>query len=218
VDLGPAGDILWSRVIESPLQWLAGAVASDAQGNVVVGGTFGNSISFGAGASLAAPVINDCCAVSAFVAKFDANGAYQWSRAYGGTIVPSGGAQAHIEGIAIDPSGHIMLGGVFSGMIDFGTGPFTTSAAGIAATTMVFVAELDANGRIMGAETFPPEGDTETSVSALVLGPGGRLAIAGNYDTTVDFGGGPLPANGLSCSQYHGVPWCGDGFVAVFSR
>jgi hypothetical protein len=218
-DYGPAGEYLWSQVIEGTGALEVGAVASDSQGNVVVAGSFSDSVTLASGATLVAPT-GTAYAEAAFVAKYAANGDYQWGREYGGVTVPNGGAgpQAHIGALAIDTSGTIFLGGVFGGLLDFGSGPLTTYADGIRS---VFLAAVDSTGGIIGAAQFPPDGDPTTSagtagsVSAVVLEPAGRLAIAGGYSGVIDFGGGPLPVGPPGCQQFGE---CTAGFVAVFAR
>jgi hypothetical protein len=127
--LSPTGSHLWSKAIKSggTYDW-PNAVATDANGNVVVSGNFRFSIDFSGGVLSA--VINGVQCF--YVAKYSPSGGYIWSERFGGTSSEDG------LGIATDSTGHVALTGFFQGTGDFGGQSLT--AAG---STDMYLLRLD---------------------------------------------------------------------------
>lgn len=78
------------------------AIAVDSSGNVFLGGSFDSS-------SLTTPALTKAGAQDAFVFRLDTSGTITWNSSYGGS-----GANAGVQGIAVDSSGNVLLGGYFS--------------------------------------------------------------------------------------------------------
>ena len=66
-----------------------------------------------------------------YVAKFNADGEYLWSRSFGSTLSDRG------DGAALDASGNTFVTGRFRGSIDFGGGTLTDAGTGD-----IFIAKL----------------------------------------------------------------------------
>ncbi len=96
----------------------------------------------------------------------------------------------------IGPDGDFLLGGTFSGTIDFGAGPHEHDGP----FTKIFVAHLDADGEHL----FSGSTGSNDQLNAVALGPLGNVLMAGYVDGNINFGKGPLSANG-------------DGFIAEFA-
>jgi hypothetical protein len=64
---------------------------------------------------------------TAFVARYDATGRYVSDNLYPGVRGPDGGRTA-AHGLDVDGSGNVLLGGTFTGAVDFGSGPRTTGS------------------------------------------------------------------------------------------
>lgn len=92
------------------------AVAADGEGNTLVAGNFANSIAIG-DATLTAAGSRDV-----FVAKLDPVGKVVWAIRLGGT----GLDLAHV--LAVDGEGNVIVGGEFSGQMDFGGQTANSSA------------------------------------------------------------------------------------------
>ena len=86
-------------------------IATDEDGKVFVTGTFGGTVDFGGG-PLASAGASD-----GFLAKFDADGAHLWSRSFGDA------ENDGVWGVAVDPTGDVVVTGFFGGTVDFGAGP-----------------------------------------------------------------------------------------------
>jgi hypothetical protein len=206
---GSAGDLLWSRTLMGTGALDVGAVTVDAAGNVVVGGGFSNSLDLGGSAPLAGPTGT---AEAIFVAKYDATGVFEWSRAYGGVgVTPGGGGPRDVVGaVAPFASNDFLVLGTFGGAIDFGAGAYATNGNG---ATDIFLAELDGNGNAVTTNRF---GDGEAifdTASSIAVSSQGVIAAVGSFQSTVDFGEGPF------ASPYDGPCQfgpCSDAFVAAF--
>src|SRR2546427_1581840 len=119
--LAPTGGHRWSRRFGSALAVHAGnGVACDGSGNVLVTGSFENSIDLGAGWA------TSFAHKDMFVAKYSPAGDYLWSRLAGGLFDDAG------RGIAVDSSGQGGVTGTFqaAGYICAGS-PTSARPAGI---------------------------------------------------------------------------------------
>lgn len=124
------------------------SLATDASGNVVLGGSFLTTITFATGMSITAA----SSASDAFVVKFDANLVPQWAKAWNGGT-GSEGAQT-IRSVATDSTGNVFAAGLFANAISLGAaGALIPSAGG----TDAFTAKLDAAGNVVCSATY---GDT----------------------------------------------------------
>ncbi len=91
----------------------------DPAGNIAVSGRFRGTASFGGG-SFASAGGDDI-----FVARYDASGAHEWSRAFGSNATDIGGNQIPEGGnaVCIDAAGNTIATGACAGTVDFGGGP-----------------------------------------------------------------------------------------------
>ncbi|HET6348899.1 MAG TPA: FlgD immunoglobulin-like domain containing protein [Candidatus Krumholzibacteria bacterium] len=151
-------------------------VAVDGSGNVVVAGTFTGSMNLGGG------TLTSAGSYDVFLAKYDANGAFQWSQRFGGTGLD--GARA----VAFDGAGNIVMTGYFGGSVSFGGAPLTGGAHDI------FVAKFDGSGAHQWSHYYGGAGIDEGMDVA--VDASGNVLIAGQYVGAVDFGGGPVSAFG----------------------
>jgi hypothetical protein len=188
--LDPGGNVLWVRKFDAPGSTdedYGRSAGVDASGNLVIAGRFEGSIDLGEG-PLASAGGRDI-----FVAKLDTNGALLWGARFGGP------ADDNVRDIAVDPSGAVTLTGGFESTIDFGGGALATAGA-----SDTFVARLDAGGNHLWSRSF---GDAEFQAgTAVSQGAASRVAIAGDFRSTIDLGGGPLTSAGLE-----------DIFLVMFS-
>ncbi len=89
-------------------------------GNVLLGGSFHGPVDFGGGLQTTATLLD------AFVARYSASGGYLAAKHFGG----SGNRDINSTfGIAADVSGSVIAGGYFTGTVDFGDGPRTSSGS-----------------------------------------------------------------------------------------
>ncbi len=135
VKLDASGNVVWTTGCtqetnpgSSPIQ----DMAVDGAGNVIVIGHVSGSIDCGTGSFPPAPALGE----RIFIAKFSAAGVTQWMKLFAG-IELSGSS------VAVDPVGNIVVGGSFSGKINFGAVNDGIDAGG---DIDAFVVKLDSAG------------------------------------------------------------------------
>lgn len=152
-------------------------IAADRARNIVVTGLFLGTADFGGGP------ITHVGGGDIFVAKYDARGRHVWSQRFGGVGLDRSRA------IAVDVFGNILVTGSFQRTADFGGGPLTSAGA-----VDVFLAKYDARGNHIWSRRFGGTG-AETGISVDV-DRAGNVLLTGEFQRTVDFGGGPMTSAG----------------------
>lgn len=171
------GTHLWSDMWGGAGDQQAQSVASDAAGNLFVGGQFDSSLDLGGGPMVSAGNLD------AFVAKFDGSGVHQWSKRFG-----DGNVQKTIF-VGTDASGDVTAAGNFSGSIDFGGGPNASVGQ-----VDVFVAQFNAAGVHQWSDGHGTPRNEE--VWGLSVHSTGNAIVSGYSEDSINFGGGPLPHAG----------------------
>ena len=173
-----SGNQVWSKSFGSFGNDVAYSVATDANSNVIVAGTFYGRVDVG-GATLAST--ND--SGDMFLAKYAPAGTLIWANRFG----DSGTDNAN--GVAVDTNGNIFLTGAFTGSVDFGGGALTSTGG-----TDVVLAKYTAAGQHVWSKRF---GDTGQDVGySVAAAPNGDVAITGYFQGTVNFGGGVVTTHG----------------------
>ncbi len=146
-------------------------IASDAAGNVGVGGYFSGTLDLGGG------VLTSAGGTDAFLGKLDASGKHLWSKRYGD------GSNQSITAVGIDGAGNIYIAGAVAGTIDFGGGTLT-SVGGFD----MFAAKLDSDGKHVWSKRY---GDAdEQGIEPSAVDAAGNFWITGFAAGTIDFGCG----------------------------
>lgn len=108
------GNHLWSKGfgdVNSGGRCIGDAV--DGLGNVVVAGDLSSTVDFGGG------LLTSAGYDDIYIAKFDGSGNHIWSQRFGDESRQVGNC------VAVDASENFVVGGSFSGTVDFGGGPLT---------------------------------------------------------------------------------------------
>lgn len=180
-----AAPIAWSVTLNGSGSHKVQSIASDAEGNVIAAGIFSGEL------EVAGQVVQSD-ADDAFLGKWDAEGRLVWLKTFGGPDLN----QAH--GVAVDSTGNIYVTGWFTQRIDFGAGLIEATAL-----QSVFLAKFAADGQASWSTSFGTE--AYQSACCVEIGPQGDIFVAGDFVTTLNFGGEDLVSAGSS-----------DIFVAVF--
>ena len=147
-------------------------LCADNDGNTYVTGTFEGTASFGS-ISLTSTGGTDV-----FVAKLDANGAWQWAVSGGGSGSDLG------QRIAIDSGGNLCVIGSFEGTAEFGSFPLTSSGG-----PDVFVAKLDNTGAWQwAAQGGGPDLYDMTSSGGICVDTSNNVYITGYFMGDATFG------------------------------
>ncbi len=185
--LDGSGNHLWSKGFGNNSNQYGNAIAFSPTGEVVLAGHFGGTVDFGGGVLTAG-------AADAYVVKFSANGAHVWSKSFGDA------SNQYAYGVAVSAAGNVVLAGAFGGQIDFGAGQLST-----AGLSDIFLASFDANGNLGWAKRFG-DGADQFGYAVAVDPASGKIALAGAFGGTVNFGGSMMTTTGNK-----------DAFVAVFT-
>jgi len=173
-----AGNHQWSKSFGGNLAEIGSSVTVDGSGNVIITGQL-SSVSFTFGGGLVGTNGNS----DAFLAKFDTNGTHQWSKNLGGVGFDGG------TSVAKDASGNLFLTGFFQNSVNFGGGALN-SAGG----NDIFVAKFNSLGTHVWSKRLGAAGDDDGY--ALAVNAAGSVFVTGDFQGTVDFGGGPLNSAG----------------------
>jgi len=107
-----------------------------------------------------------------------------WSKRFGGTLGDFGNS------VATDTSGNVLVTGAFYGTVDFGGGNLTSVFRNI------FLAKYAPNGNHLWSKRFGDGGGEDGT--GVTTDTSGNVLVTGNFDSTVDFGGGNLTSAGGS--------------------
>jgi hypothetical protein len=162
---------------DADYQWVLDA-AMDKDANVVIVGNFNGSLDFGNG-TLTGKGLDD-----AFVTRFDSAGNASWSKAFGD------GDRQEIERVAVDSDDDIFVTGHFSGSMDFGCGPLTSTKG-----LDVFVGKLDPMGTCLWSRRLGGAGDQ--FARGIGVDASGDVFLAGSLWGSTDFGEGTITSQGF---------------------
>lgn len=175
--IDPSGSLLWTRDLVTAGQLRSAAVA--AGGDVeVMAGIFSGEINLGDG-----PVSD--ASQGAYVARLGAGGETLWSR----QVHDDNGVD--VQGIEVDASGNVLLAvNGFAGSVQVMIGPqvetIDPDPGGPAGSVFGVLVAFGPGGDYLFGKALPAQ------VEALALDASGSMVLAGSFQGTVDFGGGPL--------------------------
>lgn len=163
-------------------------VVTDAAGNVYTVGYFSGTVDFdpsGVTQNLVSAGAQDI-----FVSKLNSTGALVW-------VLRFGAANNDVaNGIALDPSGNILITGSFLNIVDFdpGAGVVTLNNASGSSGSDIYVLKLTANGNFVWVKQFG--GNVENQVgNKITTDAAGNVYSTGVSRAVIDFDPGPGTAN-----------------------
>ncbi len=175
--VGCTGSALWSKSFGDNVQ--PGGIAADPAGNVLITGSFSETVDFGDGPHTSSD------GYDVFVLKLDPAGNLLWSKTFGGAGSEMG------SGIGADAEGNILLTGALTGKhLDFGGGLLELHGG-----SDVFAVKLDPAGNHVWSRRV---GGPHTDLAlGLAVDASGGIAVLGEYaDGPTDLGAGAIPLAG----------------------
>lgn len=171
--LDTSGVTQWQRRFgQNNTDELGLALDTDGAGRVALTGSVEGSAQFDPGA----PALSAAGAPDVSVAVFDAAGNHVFSRLDGdGTG----------RGVAFDGAGNLLVGGDFTGTLDFGGGTAALSSGG---SSDAFVVSLDPSGKALWSRSFGGSGTQ--LLNDLAVDGSGNAFLCGRNDGTLALGGG----------------------------
>jgi hypothetical protein len=171
------GSHIWSDAMGSAGDDRSAAIAVDAAGNTYVTGIQRGASDFGGGA------VPYGGGEDAYLASFDANGGYRWSRGMGDADDDRG------VGVAVDDGGNVYLAVRFWGGTDVGDGPLTSAGY----DDIVIASYVASSGAHRWTRQF---GGVWRDEPAGIGFGGGEVYFTGGFQSSIDFGGGGFPSAG----------------------
>ncbi|MEO8147333.1 MAG: T9SS type A sorting domain-containing protein [Bacteroidia bacterium] len=182
VKYNASGNVVWAKSAGGTSDDKAYGICTDANGNVLVTGSFASSsITFGT------TTLTNVSGSDIFIVKYDASGNVLWAKSAGGTSVDYGFS------ISTDANGNVLVTGMFtSTSITFGTTTLTN--LGI---SNIFVAKYNASGSVLWAKSAAGTSNnvggrgisTDASGNVLVTGKFKSASIAFGTITLNNTGG-----------------------------
>lgn len=173
------GNLIWARMAGWKYNESAHGIAVDASGNVFVGGRFSDTLTIGT------QTLYGYTQKDFFVAKYDANGTFQWARQGGGP------GKDDIKGLACDAAGNVYVTGVYeNGMIVGATTYSTTNGVYYDA----FLAKYDGSGNLQWVQT--EGGDYDEAAWAITVDNSGTIYTTGEFNASAYFGTTQLITSG----------------------
>ena len=187
VKLSTDGDLIWAKKFGGPGDTgpQAGIVALDQAGNVIITGSFNNTVDFDPGPGVFN--ITSSAHIQAFIVKLTNDGDLLWAKQFGnGPAVYSGSS---ISDLTFDLQGNMVCTGGFSRTVDFDPGPNSyTVTTSPGALQDGFICKLDANGNFIWVKTFGQNGTNNHFLTPTGIDIDGMNNIIttgfflGNYD------------------------------------
>lgn len=172
------GAPLWVKTFGQTGSTRIRSVSVAPNGDVVVAGYFDGSVDFGLGVRSASS------AEDGFVARFDAAGNALWDY-----LVPGTGV-VHLEQVRVSGDGQVIVVGNFTSSLNSGLGVLSSQG-----DFDIFLAKLSASGTPVWHKRLGSAGRDNSQ--AIAISPSnGDVVIGGLFRQSVDFGGGPVTAQG----------------------
>ncbi|WNG20262.1 DNRLRE domain-containing protein [Cystobacter fuscus] len=188
----PSGQLVWARGFSAIVNAAEGdagairaqAVATDANGSLIVTGYFYGWTDLGGGelfAGLGSTAYEEP-APGMFIAKFSWEGEHLWSRAYSG-----GNSGAEGQSLATDSAGNVLLGGYVS------LSNVEEDVLGATGPRNPLIARFSPEGVLQWARVLHGASGRVTGVAAL---PGDAVAFGGDFIKSFTFGGQTVSSAG----------------------
>lgn len=168
----PDGSLLWARQAGGTGEDLASCLTTDRHGNVIIAGGFSGEADFRPGKKFG--ILGSRGDIDAFVWELDPDG-----NLINAVRAGSPGTDA-VNSIALDPSGNILISGIFSQVADFAGTDLATNGGQDA-----FVAKLDPSMTLTFAENIGGIGDD--TGSGITSDAQGNIYETGSFASTADF-------------------------------
>jgi hypothetical protein len=180
VKLTPAGNLVWAKNIGGANDDKGQSITADASGNVFTTGYFSGTADFDPAATTF--TMNGLGGQeSVFISKLDASGNFIWAKQFNGT---TGSPQVFGNGISLDGSGNVYVGGSFTGTIDFDPSASTSTITAI--NMDIFIVKLDGSGNLVWVKTMGGASGSNTA-NSIAVDASNNVYATGYFDQTTDF-------------------------------
>lgn len=208
IKLSPAGTFIWGRTAGSSSNDIATSISTDTLNNVVIGGSFRDSLDFDPSASTDMHYLQagGQDSAQAFVWKLSETGNHIWARSFGGSGVHS---EDIVNDLVCDHWGNIILVGMIQGQADMDPGINVVAKQG--GKGNIFIQKMTSVGNFHWVQTYGDSSHADFASSIDVDGFN-NVIVAGAFSGAIDFDPGATTNILRAASNKL------DGFIAKFLR
>lgn len=175
--VAPDGMTVWARRFgDGALLQRSRSVATNAAGEIFVGGYFEGTLDFDGETAVAG------AGQDAFLAKLSKDGDGIWAKAYGGPL------GQYIHEVAVDAAGYILFAGSFQSSLSLGALDLTAPA------WAAFLVKVDDKGDVSWGDALPSA--AQLQVQGLAVDAQGDATIGVEASASLDAGGETIPIFG----------------------
>ncbi len=172
-----AGKLEWGRTLGSELDDTADTIAADREGNVIIAGSFAETLAVGEGS------LKSAGADDGFIAKFAPDGRRLWVKRIGGREVDA------FHHVVTDSAGNIIATGVFGQTADIAGSEHETRGL-----DDIFLVKLSPDGQRLWSKSYGFLG--KDYGRALAIDKQDNIVLLCEFSNKIDFGGGELESDG----------------------
>lgn len=167
----------WVKSIPAQQAKISCITAADSNNGFWIGGDFSNTVNldFNGGTQN----FTSQGAEDAFVARYDAAGAFMWVRTF------NGANSQHAYNITCDDSSNVYITGTFKGSMDVDPGSAATLVNALGTYDNVFIVKLNPLGDLVWYRTIQSSG--QQIVSDIEVDKTGNIIVSGYFSGTVTF-------------------------------
>jgi len=176
VKFSPTGVAVWGKSVVAHSGMSSADLTVNATGDVFVAGTFDGTVDFDP--SSKTRNVSSGPNMAAFVLKLDTNGKFGWVSPFVGH---STSEYSFAQSLALDGSGNIIVGGAYTGAVDFNPGRGTTTLP----TQGGFITKLNSSGNLVWARALEHSGPS-TFLNSLAVDTAGNIYATGTVGSTAD--------------------------------
>ena len=199
--LSATGNFVWVRTFGSSGLDQAVSLTADGQRNVIVTGSFSNSVNFSESGNPA----QSKGSTDIFLVKLDEFGSTQWHNTYGDSLQDAGSR------VIVNTNGIIYLAGSFRTKADFNPSPEFNNGADSNGGTDGFIALYNQDGTYN--EHFTLGGMANDQINDFALKSNGELVSVGAFGAITDFDPSSSESNIFSTGGLDGFLW--NTFICV---
>ncbi len=167
-----AGNHVWSKRFGTNMQNNVSDLAVASNGDLVIVGDLGTSMSFGG------PTINVAGGIDGYVVRMDQNGNHLWTRAF------QSAGNEYAQQVVVLSDGAVWVGGKFNTAVDL-NGTAGTEISPTSTGYDILAVKYDAAGSYLTSKAI--NGTLDVSVKAMGVGADNGVILAGGYTGTLFF-------------------------------
>jgi hypothetical protein len=177
------GNLLWATSAGGNYDDKGQGVTYDNAGNVYITGFFNDTATFGGNTTIYGSGQNDM-----FLAKYDANGVFQWVRQGGGP------GRDEAKSVQCDVAGNVYICGMYADGAVFNGQTYNTASTSSGHYSNTFLAKYAPDGTLTWIKTAG--GDYDDVAWSLTIDSNNKIYMTGEYNAYALFGNMPLTTSG----------------------